>query len=556
MSRRGVTLTLSFFFIFSILPAGAQKSKPAPKTVDNAAQQKEKSKKAETDRGVLKGWADEVAYIITDNERKAFKKLTTDEERESFTENFWLVRDPSPDTPENEFRDQFYERIDYANDHFTSGVAGMRTDRGRMYILNGPPDEIVSHPSGGSYDRPAEEGGGRTNTFPFETWRYRHLDNRSQSENVIYEFVDSTMSGEYRLEYDPGAKDALKHVPGVGLTDAEVALGLDKGDRPNKTNQILDGMSAPIPQNTYGNSEFDILQKYNEAYKVADVRYKDLLVPASTRLSTNPLPYKVQAHYIKLTSDSVRTLITIELLTKDLAFKPENGGQVASAHVTGVVYRSDNRRMSGSSFSQDINVQFASEKALKAALDRPNLYQVTTYLAPGRYKLHLTVEDKNSQSIKIDDVLLSPPRIPDQTLQASSMILAYSVTDMPPKAVGTEMFVLGDKKVKPNVSGVFKPEESLNVWQEIYGLEPDQTTHKPSASIELLITQNKQEIKKVVTDSTELAGSGLQMKYSNSVPLKGFAPGQYEVQVKVTDNISKESFVSSKNFSVAANPVR
>jgi GWxTD domain-containing protein len=534
----------------------AQKNKPAPKTVDTVAQQKEKSKKAETGGNVLKGWADEVAYIITDNERKAFKKLTTDEERENFTENFWLVRDPTPDTPENEFRDQFYERIDYANDHFTSGVAGMRTDRGRMYILNGPPDEIVSHPTGGSYDRPAEEGGGRTNTFPFETWRYRHLDNKSQSENVIYEFVDSTMSGEYRLEYDPGAKDALKHVPGVGLTDAEINLGLDKADRPNKTNQALDGMSAPLPLNYSGNSEFDILEKYNEAYKVADVKYKDLLVPAATRLSTNTLPYRVQAHYIKLTSDSVRTLITVEIMTRDLAFHPEGGGQVATAHITGVVYRSDNHRMSGSSFSQDISVPFTSEKALKANLDRPNLYQVTTYLAPGKYKLHLTVEDKNSQSIKTDDILLSPPRIPDQTLQASSMILAYSVTDMPPKSVGTEMFVLGDKKVKPNISGVFKQDEPLNVWQEIYGLAADQTTHKPSASIEMLITQNKQEVKKIVTDSSELAGSGLQMKYSNSVPLKDFAPGQYEVQIKVTDNISKETSVTSKNFTVAANPVR
>ncbi len=315
-------------------------------------------------------------------------------------------------------------------------------------------------------------------------------------------------------------------------------------------------MSAPIPLNYAGNNEFDILEKYHQAYTVADVKYKDLLVPAATRLSTNSLPYKVSAHYVKLTSDSVRTNITIELMTKDLAFKPESGGQVAMAHVTGVIYRADNRRMTGSSFSQDINVSFASEKALKAGLDRPNLYQVTTYLAPGKYKLHLTVEDKNSQSIKTDDILLSPPRIPDQTLQASSMILAYSVTDMPPKSVGTEMFVLGDKKVKPNISGVFRPDESLNVWQEIYGLTSDQTTRKPSATIELIITQNKQEITKVVTDSTELAGSGLQMKYSNSVPLKGFAPGQYEVQVKVTDNISKESFLSSKNFAVTANPIR
>jgi hypothetical protein len=239
-------------------------------------------------------------------------------------------------------------------------------------------------------------------------------------------------------------------------------------------------------------------------------------------------------------------------MTKDLAFKPEGGEQVASAHITGVMYRADNLRMLGSSFSQDIMIPFTSEKALKAGLDRPNLYQVTTYLAPGKYKLHLTVEDKNSQSIKTDDILLSPPRIPDQTLQASSLILAYSVTDIPPKSVGTEMFVLGDKKVKPNISAAFRPDESLNVWQEFYGLTSDPVTHKPAANIELLISQNKQEIKRLIRGASEFAGSGPQVTYTDSVSLAEFAPGRYDVQIKVTDNLAKQSFVTTGTFSVLA----
>ena len=98
------------------------------------------------------------------------------------------------------------------------------------------------------------------------------------------------------------------------------------------------------------------------------------------------------------------------------------------------------------------------------------------------------------------------------------------------------MFALGDKRVKPNASGVFRTNENLNIWQEIYGLTVDQVTRKPSATFEMVISQNKQEIKKLVSDSTELTSSGLQMKYSNSVPLGNFATGSYDVQVKVTDN--------------------
>jgi len=547
MKRRGITLSLSLLFISLVLPLGAQKNKIAPVTTDMDAKNKEKSKKQEAAGNVLKGWADDVSIIITDEERKAFKKLTKDEERENFTENFWLVRDPTPDTPENEFRDQYYERVDYANDKFTSGIAGMRTDRGKMYILNGPPDEIVSHPSGGTFYRPPEEGGGVTSTFPFETWRYRHLDNKG--EDLIYEFVDSSNSGEYKLEYDPGVKDALRYVPGAGLTEAEMALGLDKADRLNKSNTLQAGMSAALPANYSKNNMFDMLERYNDAYKPNEVKYKDLYVPATTRLSNNQLPFRVQANYVRVTTDEVRTLITIQFMNRDLAFKDEGGGKRARAHIEGVIYRIDNRRLRG--FSQDVIQEFPSN-TFSANLDQPTLFQETRYLTPGKYKVHITVEDMNSQSTGVLDYVLNVPRIPDQSLQASSMILAYSVTDLPTRGLGVEPFALGDKKVKPNVTGVFKNDQNLNVWQEIYGLTVDETTRKPSATFEMVISQNKKEIKKLVSDSSELTGSGLQMKYTNSVPLVDFAPGQYEVQIKVTDNLTKDSFVTPGKFTVAA----
>jgi hypothetical protein len=421
-----------------------------------------------------------------------------------------------------------------------------------MYILNGPADEVQSHPSGGTFYRPDEEGGGVTNTFPFETWRYRHIDGKG--DNLIYEFVDKSMSGEYKLEYDPGAKDALKHVPGVGLTRAEQELGLDKSERFNKTNTLLDGSSAAIPANYGSNNMFDMLDKFNNAYKAPDVKYKDIMVPAATRLSTNILPFNVQANYVKVTSDQVRTVITVQLITKALAFHDENGAQVANARINGVIYRADNKRIAA--INQDLSVPFANMKSLKESLDQPFLYQETRWLIPGLYKLHLTIEDKTSQSVGVKDIVLKVPRIPDQTLQASSMILAYSVTDLPSRQVGTEPFALGDKKVKPNVTGVFRRDQNLSVWQEIYGLTQDQATHKPSATFEMVISQNKKEIKKLVTESAELTGSGLQMKYTSSVPLADFAPGKYEVQIKVTDNLTKESFVTPGSFTVSAAPAK
>ena len=164
-----------------------------------------------------KKWlSEEVPYIITDPERAAFKKLTTDDERESFIESFWERRNPNPGSPENEYKEEYYRRIAYANEHYASGIPGWKTDRGRIYIMYGPADEVDSHPSGGSYERPESEGGGETSTYPFEQWRYRYID--GVGTNIILEFVDTTMTGEYHLTMDPGEKDALLHVPGAGLT--------------------------------------------------------------------------------------------------------------------------------------------------------------------------------------------------------------------------------------------------------------------------------------------------------------------------------------------------
>src|SRR6516225_6043455 len=194
---------LSLSLLLSIFAVAQDKKKADSsqrETVARPMTEKERRKKEEKLRKELetpyRKWLNEdVAYIISDEERAAFKRLQTDEEREQFIEQFWLRRDPTPDTVENEFKEEHYRRIAYANERYASGIPGWKADRGRIYIMYGPPDEIESHPSGGSYERPAEEGGGETSTYPFEQWRYRYIDGIGQE--IIIEFVDTCMCGEY-----------------------------------------------------------------------------------------------------------------------------------------------------------------------------------------------------------------------------------------------------------------------------------------------------------------------------------------------------------------------
>ncbi len=111
-------------------------------TVAKPLTEKERRKREEKLRKELmtpyRKWLNEdVTYIITEEERATFKRLQTDEEREQFIEQFWLRRDPTPDSIENEYKEEHYRRIAYANEHFASGIPGWKTDRGRIYIEYG-----------------------------------------------------------------------------------------------------------------------------------------------------------------------------------------------------------------------------------------------------------------------------------------------------------------------------------------------------------------------------------------------------------------------------------
>jgi len=206
-----------------------------------------------------KKWLNEdVVWIITDEERAAFKQLSNDEERDNFIEAFWQRRDPTPDTEENEYKEEHYRRIAYANEHYAAGIPGWKSDRGRIYIMYGPADEVDSHPSGGSYERPMEEGGGETSTFPFETWRYRYLEGIGQE--IMIEFVDTCMCGDYHMTLDRSEKDALKYTPNAGLTLYE-QMGMA-----NKTSRFQNGgleqLGAGPNSNDLQTKEFDRLETY------------------------------------------------------------------------------------------------------------------------------------------------------------------------------------------------------------------------------------------------------------------------------------------------------
>ena len=550
MSRRGIFITLTSMCLLTSSWSVAQK-KNDPKQGETKKEESRKkeaaakrSREQETGSRALRRWLDEdVAYIITNEERAAFKALKTDEEREQFIEQFWLRRDPSPDTVENEFKEDHYERIAYANERFASGIPGWKTDRGRIYILYGKPDEIESHPSGGTYDRPIEEGGGTTSTFPFEIWRYRYVE--GIGNEVLLEFVDPSMSGEYRMTIDPSEKDALLHVPGAGLTFDEQFFGRDKAQRLNQSGASLGNALG----NTSRNNPFDRLQLYANIFKPPEIKFKDLEAIVTTKLSYNLLPFKFRTDFVRVTEESVLTPITVLMQNKDLAFQEQQGIHRAVVHVYGKITGITGRVAPGGVFEDTIS-QDIPDALFKQQLEGGAIHQKIIPLRPGLYKLDLVLKDINSGNVGTVSQRLQVPRFPEDKLQLSSLILADIVENLPPSQIGSGSFILGSNKVRPNVNDDFRHDRNLNLWFQVYNLKLDEGTKKPSATVETLITKNGREVKREVEEASELSNAAAQMTLSKIVPLKDFEPGEYSVQVKVTDNLTKDVIASAEKFTV------
>src|SRR5262244_1265711 len=484
MARVVRTLFATAFSILLSLPlAMAQQVQPAPDPKDPPAPQKlTKEQKKKMGRALkeldaqYKQWLNEdVVYIISPEERSAFLQLSTSEEREQFIEQFWLRRSSNPDLPENDFKEEHYRRIAYANEHFASGIPGWKTDRGRIYIIWGKPDEIESHPTGGTYDRPMEEGGGSTTTYPWETWRYRYLE--GIQENVILEFVDPSGSGEYHLTMDPSEKDALTHVPGAGLSLLE-SMGLaSKADRFTRS----DGTTLPTTMGGEPASmnEFTRLEQYAKIQQAPPVKFKDLEALVTSRIVRDQVHFAWRTDFLKVTNDTVLVPVTVQVPNSQLSFQNKDGVHTATMNVFGRISTLTGRIVQ--TFEEAVSRDFP-DSLFQQSVKLQSIYQKAVPLRPGLYRLDLVIKDVQSGNIGVVNSRLAVPRYEDEKLEASSLILADQIERVPAKQIGAGQFVLGSSKVRPRLEGDFTPQDKLGIYMQVYNLKPDEQTHKSNAT--------------------------------------------------------------------------
>ncbi len=542
----------------SLAPSTLAQDKPAPKTaaaqretVAKPLTEKERKRREDKLRKELetpyKKWLNEdVVYIITDEERQAWKRLATDEEREQFIEQFWLRRDPTPDTVENEFKEEHYRRIAYANERYASGIPGWKADRGRIYITFGPPDEIESHPSGGSYERPPEEGGGTTSTYPFEQWRYRWIE--GIGTDIIIEFVDPTMSGEYRMTMDPSEKDALLYVPNAGLTLMEQMGMASKTDRFNRTDgthlgQAFGGQPAKM-------NEFERLEQFAKLQKPPVIKFKDLEAAVNSVIKFNILPFVVHADFFPLTESSVLTNVTIQLENKDLQFQAKDGLQKAVVNIYGRITTLARRVVTP--FEDTVTVDSPTE-LLGVKSKQSSIYQKSLPLAPGLYRLNLVVRDVVGGNMNNYELALNVPRYDIEKLVSSSLVLADLIEEVPTRSIGTGQFVIGRNKVRPRINNTFRRDEKMGIYIKLYNFSEDEKTKKPNGKVDYEVVRSgtSDKILEFSEPVDKINGvSNSQATIAKLLPLQSLTPGQYTLRLKVTDNLKKQTLTPSATFTV------
>ena len=491
-----------------------------------------------------KTWLEvEVPYIITGEERAAFKKLATDDEREQFIEGFWERRNPNPGSPENEFKEEYYRRIAYANEHYASGIEGWRTDRGRIYIMYGPADEIDDHSMGGTYDRTPQEGGGITDTYPFETWRYRYID--GIGTNIELEFVDPTMTGEYHLTIDPNEKDALLHIPNAGLTLAEQQGVSNKADRISGMNSgagIGQGSQAPTSQSM---NEFTRLDLYAKIFSPPEIKFKDLKAVVTSKISGQLLPFDVRTDFIRVTDETVLTPVTVQVAYRDLQFQNKDGVMHGVMDIYGQFTSLGGRNVDTHEKTLVVDVP---EREFQSFLDRKAVYQYAIPLRPGRYKLSLVMKDDINGHMGSMEIGLVVPRFEDDKLSNSSLILADLIQPLPTSQVGTGPFVIGGTKVRPSVNQTFTRDQKLGIYMQVYNLSLDAKTNKPSLDVQYQLLKDGKPLLAQAEDAVKLKDASQQFTLEKQMPLSALQPGKYTVQIKVTDNIKKQTVSPSTTF--------
>ena len=527
--------------VFAQAPASPQEPRPRTDNKDDKQLYKELA-------SPYKKWLDEdVVFIISGDERRGFLQLQTNEEREQYIEAFWQRRNPDQDSFENSFKEEHYRRIAYANERFGSGMQGWRTDRGRMYIMWGPPTSKEEHVQGDVYQRPLYEGGGDTKTWAWESWNYNYVE--GLGSDITLEFVDTTGTNEFHLSWDPSEKDAFLNTP-IGLTLAEQRGELNKGDR-LFTSGDGSRMAMPAAGSFQPRSlnQFERMELYAKAFTPPPVKFKDLEALVSSRIVRDQMSFGHQFDFLRITGDTVLVPITVQIPNREMTYQNQDGVHTATVNLFARVSTLTGRVVQ--TFEEEIRRDIP-DSLLQQSLKGSSIYQKSLPLRPGLYRLDLVLKDVNSGDVGVENLRLAVQAFDDEKLTASTLILADEMTPVATREIGLGQFVIGSTKVRPKLDRSFSTDQRMGIFLQLYSLKVDETSHKNNATVDVEILQGEKLVYQAKQTSAELSQTGEQITLEKILPAGALPPGKYKLQILVTDALSSQTVSRSADFTITA----
>jgi hypothetical protein len=391
------------------------------------------------------------------------------------------------------------------------------------------------------------EGGGSTSTYPFEDWRYRYIE--GVGTNVMIEFVDTTMSGEYHISLDPEEKDALLYVPGAGLTLSEQMGMSDKTQRFNRTDGTHMGTGTqPLPESM---NEFTRIETYANLMKAPVIKFKDLDAVVSSNIKYNTLPMAVRADFIRVTDSTVYANVMVQFKNSDLNYATKDKIAKATINIYGRITTLTRRSVNW--FEDTVSSEMPAEM-LQQAMNGSQIYSKRVPLAPGTYRLNIVAKDTVGNTMNTYEMALNVPHYEEDQLASSSVILADQLERVPTNSIGTGQFVIRSSKVRPRIANVFKQDETMGIYTEFYNLGMDEKTKKPEGKIEYEVIDSDNKV--VMSQSEDVSGiqnaSPFLVTVEKKVSLKSLPPGRYTIKLKMDDKLKNQSVTPSAQFTVTS----
>ncbi|MHB8093372.1 MAG: GWxTD domain-containing protein [Candidatus Aminicenantales bacterium] len=450
-----------------------------------------------------KQWLEEVVpYIITDVEKKVFENLPNEEERGRFIAHFWEKRDPDPATPENEFKTVYYKRIALANKSFgASGISGWRTDRGKIFILLGPPQEIQR-------DFNPESTNPLTMNAARETWNYWNLANPRLPYNLEFSFLDKHGTGNFAME-----------------------------------TSLVPRAEGSIPFDTSTLSYyFDRMEILAEATKNPFEGGEELRELITTQVAYDNIPFRYEALNFKGTAQTTYVPLFLEIPYSKLAGKRAEDKILYS--LTLMISLSNPMGQSLFQKSKEVRLEYSESEARRLEGETCRIQTAVSW-PPGNYKIHVLVLDNNTgkvgtshEDFAVRSFANGEPLISDIFLSRESGTADFSAP------------ISGSGNTPARVDRTFRPGDEMNIYFEVYNLSTDPGSGLNGMAAELSIVRDGRTVVRIPPPPSEPSArkdSRVQM----SVKLKNFQPGSYSLKVNVTDAKAAKSAGGEVGFDIA-----